>query len=96
MVVPGKPTAPLVEVRSQADWDRVWGQQGSGSVLAPPRYAGDGLRQGVALQAVLPESFRLLDHKAGANAGRIGPGQAFWQWRDSDEHTRWTAAGRRP
>jgi hypothetical protein len=81
LILPGKGTTPLVPIHSLAEWNRLWGQQGTGSMLERARYAaGGGLKLGIALQAVLPESFRVLDHKAGADAGRIGPGQAYWQW----------------
>jgi WD40 repeat protein len=96
LILPGMGTAPLVEVHSLEDWNRVWGQKSSASVLAKPHYdAGGGLREGVALQAVLPESFRVLDSKAGANPGQIGPGQAYWQWRQSAEHNRWHPGGQK-
>jgi WD40 repeat protein len=94
---PAKEPGPLLPVTTLGDWDRVWGQIGTGSSAGQPTYAGGkNAAPGSLHQALVPGDVRLMGSTVGADADQLGPGPAYWRWRQSPDYQRWQKPPTKP
>jgi WD40 repeat protein len=94
LVRPNQPTTPLGEAGNLDVWDRLWGQKNTGSRKGRPNYPDGGDLRFGGLFDFLPADLLGLDASGiGAAPDRLGPGSAYWRWRQSPEHKRWAKQG---
>jgi hypothetical protein len=88
-----------------ADWNRLWDQQGTGSVEGAIRFQGGDVatRGANDLELLTPDDFRLRPDSAGYRAGKdgkdlgadvdlVGPGAAYERWKMMPEYQEWLEA----
>jgi serine/threonine-protein kinase len=87
---------PLEGARDRVQWDGFWGLEETGSRQGrSPRYQGDDLRARLCTEPekVSATDFRLADGSLGSGLGaevdKVGPGNAYDEWRKTDLYRTW-------
>jgi WD40 repeat protein len=83
LMAPNRPAVAMPQAETLADWDRIWRQKDTLSRAGTPTIPTQ------KLYSLLPENVRWPDVTAGADASRLGPGAAYWQWRRSPQYDGW-------
>jgi hypothetical protein len=92
-------------VRTLDEWNALWGQESTGSLMADARFQGADFNQRWhdESRAWVAAGFRLADDSPGKGAGEggrdlgadidnLGPGPAYQVWRNSPDYQRWSTS----